>query len=161
MRPRLLLAVATSLVLGLVGVAVATHVPQVDPATVPTGFVATHNHVAEVPEASFRRIAGAPGGLDTHVQHVRLTAGTDTGWHTHPGPAVVSVVKGELRYEDACRRATYGPGTGFVDAGFGHVHHAIAGSDGAEFYVTYLLPHGAPQHFIPAEGETRCHDDDD
>jgi hypothetical protein len=93
MRPRLLLAVATSLVLGLVGVAVATHVPQVDPATVPTGFLATHNHVADVPEASFRRIAGAPGGFDTHVQHVRLTAGTDTGWHTHPGPAVVSVVK--------------------------------------------------------------------
>jgi quercetin dioxygenase-like cupin family protein len=133
-------------------------VPQVDPATVPTGFLATHNNVADVPEKPLRRIARAPGGFDTHVQHVRLTAGTDTGWHTHPGPAIVSVVAGELTYEDACKRATYRPGTGFVDQGFGHVHHAIAGPDGADFYVTYLLPHGSPQHLIPAERQTRCHD---
>lgn len=161
MRPRLLLAVATLPVLDLVGVALATHVPQVDPATVATGFLATHNNVADIPEASFPADRSRAGRFDTHVQHVRLTAGTDTGWHTHPGPAVVSVVKGELTYEDACRRATYRRGTGFVDAGFGHVHHAIAGPDGAEFYVTYLLPHGAPQHFIAAERETRCHDGDD
>jgi quercetin dioxygenase-like cupin family protein len=158
MKPRLLLAVATFVVLGAVGVAVASHVPQVDPATVPTGFLATHSEVADVPQGPLRRLARAPGGIDTFVQHVRLTAGTDTGWHTHPGPAVVHVVGGALTYEDACKRKTYEPGTGFIDEGFGHVHHAIAGPQGADFYVTYLLPHGSPEHFVPAERQTACHD---
>ncbi len=87
--------------LSAAGVAVATHVPQVDPGIVPTGFLATHNHVADVPGKPLRRIARARDGMDVFVQHVRLAAGTDTGWHTHPGPAIVTVVAGALTYEDA------------------------------------------------------------
>jgi quercetin dioxygenase-like cupin family protein len=160
MRLRLLAAVAAA-VLGGVSVAIAAHVPQVDPATVPTGFLATHNNAADVPQGSLRRIARARGGIDTFVQHVRLTAGADTGWHTHPGPGVVSVVGGALTYEDSCIRATYGPGTGFVDQGFGHVHHAIAGPEGADFYVTLLAPHGSPSQTIATEPPGACPDDDD
>lgn len=173
MRLKSVAAVAAAVSLGGAGVAVATHVPQVDPGTVPTGFLATHNQVADVPREPLRRIARARDGMDVFVQHVRLTAGTDTGWHTHPGPAIVTVVKGALTYEDACRRQTYGPagpgqpGTGFVDSGFGHVHHAIAGPEGADFYVTYLLPHGSTQHLIPSQPPGPCRnrdrdrDDDD
>jgi hypothetical protein len=170
MRLRSVAAAAAVVSVGAAGVAVATHVPQVDPGTVPTGFLATHNHVAEVPGKPLRRIVRERGGMDVFVQHVRLTPGTDTGWHTHPGPAIVTVVAGALTYEDACTRATYGPagpgqpGTGFVDSGFGHVHHAIAGPQGADFYVTYLLPHGSPQHVIAAQPPGACHDrhhDDD
>jgi quercetin dioxygenase-like cupin family protein len=160
MRLRLLAAVAAA-VLGAVGVAVAAHVQQVDPATVPTGFLAAHNNAADVPSEPLRRIARAHGGIDTFVQHVRLTAGVDTGWHTHPGPAVVSIVAGALTYEDACTRATYGPGTGFVDHGFGHVHHAIAGPEGADFYVTYLAPHGSPSQTIAAQPPGACPNDGD
>jgi quercetin dioxygenase-like cupin family protein len=163
MRLRSLAAVAALAALAVIGVAVAAHVPQVDPTTVPTGFLVTHNQVADVPSKPLRRIARAEGGMDVFVQHVRLPAGFDTGWHTHPGPAIVTVVGGALTYEDACKRATYGPGTGFVDSGFGHVHHAIAGQAGADFYVTYLLPHGSTQHLIatPPPGPCRKHGDDD
>jgi hypothetical protein len=167
MRLKSVAAAVAVVSLGAAGVAVATHVPQVDPATVPTGFLATHNQVADVPRAPLRRIARVRGGMDVHVQHVRLAPGTDTGWHTHPGPAIVTVVSGALTYEDACKRATYGPagpaqpGSGFVDAGFGHVHHAIAGPEGADFYVTYLLPHGSPTHVIPTQPPGRCRDEDD
>ncbi|MGH2968702.1 MAG: cupin domain-containing protein [Solirubrobacteraceae bacterium] len=167
MRARSVAAVAALVSLSAAGVAVATHVPQVDPGTVPTGFLAAHNHVADVPAKPLRRIARAQGGMDVFVQHVRLAAGTDTGWHTHPGPAVVTVVAGALTYEDACTRVTHGPagpgqpGTGFVDSGFGHVHHAIAGPQGADFYVTYLLPHGSPHHVIPAQPPGACHQDDE
>ena len=163
MRLRSVAAVAASVSLGAAGIAVADHVSEVDPASVPTGFLATHNHVADVPRAPLRRIARGRDGMDVFVQHVRLTAGTDTGFHTHPGPAIVTVVKGALTYEDACKRVTYEKGTGFVDRGFGHVHHAVAGPDGAEFYVTYLLPHGSLQHVIAAEPPGRCrnkHQDD-
>jgi hypothetical protein len=164
MRRRSIAGAATIVSLAAAGVAVATHVPQVDPGTVPTGFLATHNHVADVPGKPLRRIARARDGMDVSVQHVRLTAGTDTGWHTHPGPAIVTVVKGALTYEDACTRVTYGPagpdepGTGFVDSGFGHVHHAIAGPQGADFYVTYLLPHGSQQQAIPMPPPGPCDD---
>jgi quercetin dioxygenase-like cupin family protein len=136
-------------------VALASHVTQVDPATVPTGFVAAHNSIGDVPVGPFRRAVKRNGG-DFFVQHVRLGANAPTGWHTHPGPAFVMVVKGALTYEDACIRQTYGPGQGFVDRGFGHVHRAIAGPDGVDFYVVYVLPPGSATHVIAADPPANC-----
>ena len=136
-------------------VAFAAHVTPVDPATVPTGFLAAHNAIADVPVGPFAR-AVKPGGGEFSVQHVRLGANEATGWHTHPGPAVVTVARGTLTYEDACRRATYGPGEGFVDRGFGHTHRAIAGPEGVDFYVTYVLPPGSATHVLPAQQPSSC-----
>jgi hypothetical protein len=94
------------------------------------------------------------------VQHVRLGPNAPTGWHTHPGPALVTVVKGDLTYEDAkastCNRVMYAAGEGFVDRGFGHVHRAIAGAAGVDFYVVYLLPPGTATHVIPASAPAEC-----
>jgi len=152
MRVKVVFALAVVTALAGAGAAIANHVAQVDPATVPTGFLAAHNSIADVPVEALVRAAN-PDGADVLVQHVRLPANVSTGWHTHPGPALVAVVKGSLTYEDAkantCRDATYGPGTGFVDRGFGHVHRAIAGPDGVDFYVTYILPPGSETHVIP------------
>ena len=140
-------------------VALAAHVPQVDPATVPTGFLAAHNSIGDIPVSSIAR-AVKPDGADVFVQHVRLGANAPTGWHTHPGPAIVTVVSGALTYEDAfaneCRRATYAAGEGFVDRGFGHVHRALAGPSGADFYVVYFLPPGTPTHVIPTSPSPEC-----
>ena len=135
--------------------ALASHVTQVDPAQVPTGFLAAHNSIRDVPVGPFRRAVKRNGG-DFFVQHVRLGANAPTGWHTHPGPAFVTVVKGSLVYEDACRRATYVPGQGFVDRGFGHVHRAIAGADGVDFYVVYVLPPGSETHVTPTDPPGEC-----
>jgi quercetin dioxygenase-like cupin family protein len=148
-------AFAATAILTGAAVALASHVPQVDPATVPTGFLAAHNSIADVPIGPFKR-AVKRDGADFFVQHVRLGANAPTGWHTHPGPAFVQVVKGALTYEDACARATYGPGQGFVDRGFGHVHRAIAGNDGVDFYVVYVLPPGSATHVIAADPPSGC-----
>jgi hypothetical protein len=142
------------------GGALAGHVTQVDPATVPTGFLAAHNVIRDVPVSALAR-AVTPDGADVLVQHVRLGPNAPTGWHTHPGPALVTVVKGSLIYEDAaapnhCRRLAYGPGQGFVDRGFGHVHRAIAGPDGVDFYVVYLLPRGSETHVVPTSAPSEC-----
>ena len=159
MRKRSLLALAAVAASVGVGVAAASHVPQVDPASVPTGFLAAHNSIRDVP-VSARARAAAAGGADVFVQHVRLGAGAATGWHTHPGPALVEVVRGSLTYEDAeanqCRRVVYGEGSGFVDRGFGHVHRAVAGSVGVDFYVVYVLPPGSTTHVIPAAAPAAC-----
>lgn len=136
-------------------VALGAHVTQVDPATVPTGFLAAHNSIADVPVGPFKR-AVKRNGADFFVQHVRLGANAPTGWHTHPGPAFVQVVKGALVYEDACTRATYGSGQGFADRGFGHVHRAISGPDGVDFYVVYVLPPGSATHVVPTDPPSGC-----
>lgn len=72
----------------------------------------------------------------------------------------MTVVRGSLTYQDAkanrCNNVTYVAGEGFVDRGFGHVHRAIAGADGVDFYVVYLLPPGTPTHVIPADAPAEC-----
>lgn len=139
--------------------ALAAHVSQVDPATVPTGFLAAHNSVADIPVSALARAVN-PDGSDVFVQHVRLGPNAPTGWHTHPGPAIVTVVAGALTYEDAfateCRRIVYPAGQGFTDRGFGHVHRAVAGPAGVDFYVTYFLPPGSPTHVIGANAPPEC-----
>jgi hypothetical protein len=161
MRSKWPIALAAITAVMSTGVAVASHVTQVDPATVPTGFLAAHSSIDEVPLASLAR-AVTPDGADVFVQHVRLGANVATGWHTHPGPAIVSVVgeNSALTYEDAeansCKRVTYVGGQGFVDRGFGHVHRAVAGPGGADFYVTYLLPPGSENHVIGAPAPSEC-----
>ena len=152
-------ALAAIAVLTAVGGAAANHVTQVDPATVPTGFLAAHNEVRDVPIAALVR-AVAFGGTDVFIQHVRLGPNVTTGWHTHPGPAIVTVVKGSITYQEAeasgCGNATYTAGEGFVDRGFGHVHRATAGADGVDFYVVYLLPPGSSTHVVPASAPPGC-----
>jgi hypothetical protein len=153
---------AAFLVLG-VGGAVATHVPQVDPNTVPVGFLATHNDVDMFSVKNFRR-ATKRGDADVFVQHFSLAANGATPWHTHPGPVIVTVVSGTLNYQREeghgrkrrCETTPYTAGNGFLDPGFGHIHRAIAGSAGAHFYATYVLPTGSANHLIPTDPPSAC-----
>jgi quercetin dioxygenase-like cupin family protein len=159
MYSRRIAALAGVVVLAASGAALASHVTTVDPATVPTGFLAAHVAIGDVPVSALAR-AVTPDGTDLFIQHVRLGANVATGWHTHPGPALVAVAKGSVTYQDAeanaCENVTYVAGEGFVDRGFGHVHRAIAGADGVDFYVVYLLPPGSETHVIPASAPAEC-----
>jgi hypothetical protein len=141
------------------GVALATHVPQVDPATVPEGFLAAHNEVEGIRFSSIER-AVEDGKADVFIQHARLDPNAATPWHTRPGPVFVEVVQGSLTYEDAehgkCRRLKYKAGEGFFDRGGGHVHRAVAGAAGAHFYPVYVLPPGSETHVVPAESPEEC-----
>jgi Cupin domain len=65
---------------------------------------------------------------DTVVLTTTINPGGSTGWHSHPGPAFIVVTQGMLTVYDgndpACTPHVYGPGTGFFDPGFGHMHIA-------------------------------------
>lgn len=160
MRKQLVVLTAVTALTGI-GVAVAAHVAPVDPATVPTGFLAAHNDVGNFRVHTIVR-AVRNEQADVFVQHVRLGPNAATGWHTHPGPAIVTIVgeEGSLTYQDAhttqCRSETFTVGQGFVDPGFGHVHRAIAGPEGVDFYVTYILPSGSEGHVIPTPAPAEC-----
>jgi hypothetical protein len=159
MRIRWLLVGAAVIAALGTGTAIATHVPQIDPNTVPVGFLATHNDVANFRVNSFAR-AVRHHRADVMVQHAQLGANMATPWHTHPGPAIVTIVSGSLSYQDEhghrCRTVTYQQGHGFVDRGFGHVHRAIAGPTGAHFYVTYVVPSGSSTHIILRDPPRSC-----
>jgi hypothetical protein len=115
--------------------------------------------IEDVPVSSLAR-AVTPDGTEITIQHVRLGKDAATPWHTHPGPGIVSIVAGALTYEDAkansCRRQTFGAGEGFVDRGFGHVHRAVAGPDGADFYVVFVMPRGTANPTILTDPLAEC-----
>ena len=153
-RKLLMIAAITAVAGG--GVAVASHVTTLDPTTVPTGFFVAHSRVADVPPSAFAR-AYAADGAELTLQHIRLAPNQAIPWHTHPGPVFVLMAKGAFTYEYAhgskCISATYMTGQGFVDQGFGHVHQAKAGPEGAEIYAVYVLPPGSENHLIPITGD--------
>ena len=96
---------------------------------------------------------------DVVVLTTTIKPGGSTGWHSHPGPAFIVVVRGTLTVYDgndpACTPHRYGPGTGFLDPGFGHVHIARnEGSTPVTVVQTYLdvPPGGSPRIDEPAPG---------
>jgi hypothetical protein len=133
--------------------AVAAH-PQVDPATVPTGFLTAHTTVNNIPVERIER-ALRSGRADLFIEHARLGRNQATAFHTHPGPAFVVVQKGSVRVEEAagdrCRRRSYGQGRGFVDGAGRRVHRLVAGASGADLYEVYLLPRRTGPHSAPAQ----------
>lgn len=155
---RLLAFVAVGLLLSF-GVAQAAHVAVIDPNTVPVGFLAAHSGIDNVPVNALAR-AVKPHGTEVSIQHIRLGANAATGWHTHPGPVIVTVVAGSFTFEDAahnkCQQVTYVAGEGFVDEGFGHVHRGVAGASGADLYAVFILPPGSENHLIPAPAPSEC-----
>ena len=142
------------------GAAIASHVPEIDPTTVPTGFFVAHNNVADVPVSAIARAAAANGGADVFVQHLRFPPNQAFQWHSHPGPVFIMVQSGSLTYQDTasntCRDRTYTAGRGLVDPGFGHVHRVIAGPSGAEAYFFFILPPGSETHIISAPAPEEC-----
>lgn len=81
------------------------------------------------------------------VVRARWEPGGNTGWHLHPGVALVNVTEGEIEIVDEdCSNRTYGAGEAFLDPG-NHAHSGINTSDSepAEAYVTFLgIPEGSP-----------------
>lgn len=72
-----------------------------------------------------------------------------SGWHTHPGPVIVTITQGELELinERDCVVRTYTAGEAFLDPGQGNIHIASNPSETecAMAYATFLgVPDGAP-----------------
>ena len=86
-------------------------------------------------------------GLHVFDQELTIAPLGHTGWHTHPGPVLVTVKSGTFRYQHAdCTFTDYTAGQSIVDPGAGHIHVGRNPSStiALELSVTYLLPPGAP-----------------
>ena len=80
---------------------------------------------------------------ETVIQQVVIAPGGHTGWHSHPGPAVVLIKSGQMSFYDSddptCTVRTYSAGQAFIDSGQGHVHIARnEGTTNVELWATYF-----------------------
>jgi quercetin dioxygenase-like cupin family protein len=95
------------------------------------------------------RNSSSPG--DVVVQKFVLAPGGQSGWHFHPGPAVVTVQSGVLTLDqDDCSATTYAGGKVAVEPT--DVVHRVRnlGATDLEFWVTFLdIPVGSPQRLEP------------
>lgn len=94
---------------------------------------------------------------DVVMARITVQPGGSFGWHTHHGPAIVSLAAGELSivHADDCSAQLYTAGQAFVDPGQGHVHVGFnAGTVETVAYVTFLDVPAGQGPTIPAQGPT-------
>jgi quercetin dioxygenase-like cupin family protein len=86
------------------------------------------------------------GISDVYVVHNTIVPGGHTGWHSHPGPSIVSVVSGQAtEYRDDDPDGVVHPaGTAFVDEGGDHAHMVVnEGSTDLVLVAFQIIPAGA------------------
>jgi quercetin dioxygenase-like cupin family protein len=153
---RLAIVVAIAALAVPAGVAVATPPKGVTPTLLGRGTF-TERVKVNTPniKAKFKRPS------DFTVLELVVDPGGTTGWHSHPGPALVIIKEGTFTLYDAddrkCRPHRYRAGQAFVDQGGGHVHigrnetrHPV------KLLVTFIVPKGAaPTIDAPRPGNCR------
>ncbi len=98
------------------------------------------------------------GLSDVYVTRNAIAVGGHSGWHTHPGPSLITVTEGWIMAYDGddptCTPTRYDIGEGFVDHGDGHVH-LLRNESGApaETVAVQILPQGSTRRIdSPAPG---------
>lgn len=132
--------------------------------------VASGVHLTALSHATFGSSVHADGaGVDfrTHgrtqalVTSIMIDPHGTFGWHSHPGPVLVTVAKGTLAEFHVeghrCPRTTVTAGDAFVESG-GVVHLARnAGSTPVELNATFLARPGVTEFLIPKQRPAVCH----
>jgi len=88
------------------------------------------------------------GVSDIYVVLNTLVPGGHTGWHSHPGPSIISVVSGQATEyrDDDPDGVVHLAGTAFVDEGGDHAHLVVNEGDTDLVLVAFqILPLGAPR----------------
>jgi quercetin dioxygenase-like cupin family protein len=89
------------------------------------------------------------GLTDVYVTEITIVPGGHGGWHSHPGPSIITVKSGEATFYDECDDPTvpqlYPAGTGFVeDAGCVHLL-SNEGDVDLKVIVVQIVPFGMPR----------------
>jgi quercetin dioxygenase-like cupin family protein len=100
------------------------------------------------------------GDSDVYVTRHTFQPGQHTGWHTHPGPSLITVVAGELTVYESdspnCTPVVYHTGESFTDIGCGDVHLVRnEGTVPAMDVAVQIIPAGAPRR-IDADQPAAC-----
>ena len=110
------------------------------------------------PEPLWSAALKTRGDTDIYVVDNKFAPGSDTGWHSHPGPSLVFVVAGTVTNYSSegrgCPPHVYGAGSSFIDTG-GKDSHLLRnqGTVPAETIAVQLLPTGSTRRIdepVPA-----------
>src|SRR5437016_10221767 len=90
------------------------------------------------------------GDSDVYIVQNTFPVGAHTGWHTHPGPSLVTVTAGTITAYEAddptCTPHVYHAGDSFTDLGCGDVHLLRnEGTDQAVTLAVQVIPAGQPR----------------
>lgn len=120
-------------------------------ATPPSLFTATPIARGTL-EGNFKIMLSGPG--DAAIVQVTQDLGGHSGWHAHPGPAIVIVKSGEVTIQQAedCSSRTYSTGQVAVEPSR-HVHIARnTGTTTLELWIMFLdVPVGGPTRIDAAD----------
>ena len=99
------------------------------------------------------------GDSDVYITRHTFQPGQHTGWHTHPGPSLITVVAGELTVYEAdspnCTPIVYHTGESFTDVGCGDIHLVRnEGSVTAMDVAVQIVPAGAPRRIDANQPDT-------
>jgi quercetin dioxygenase-like cupin family protein len=85
------------------------------------------------------------GATDFYVQHIVVAPGGYSGWHTHPGLLIGTVVSGSIDfYDENCQKRSFTAGQVFTENT--EVHAIInTGTVDADLSIAYLIKHGMPR----------------
>ena len=105
-------------------------------------------------EVDFQAISRT--AMDVVVRRHAYAPGGYTGWHSHPGPVLITVTKGELTFYEydagECKKVVLTAGEvfkpGYVDSGRGHFVRNESGPDAED--VSVIM---APTEQRPFRGE--------
>jgi hypothetical protein len=89
----------------------------------------------------------AKSGFDLAVQSITFQPGSQSGWHSHPGPVFIQVVSGTMTFYESsdptCTPVVRTAGQGFLDLGEdAHIARNETGQVAVNV-VTYFAPPGA------------------
>ena len=127
-RPSVLITLAAALALlalaAFVGIANAEPPSGVTPTLLARGtYDAFKVRSARKGPIDFKAEAKAP--TDIVVRRHDYAPGSKTGWHSHPGPVLITVTQGQVtfyEYDDpTCTPHVVRAGEGYVDTGRGHI----------------------------------------
>mgnify|MGYP003294522825 CR=1 FL=1 len=145
-RNRTAMSARKTFALAILGV-VAAVVAGAALATPPLFFTGTPIARGTTPGHFKIKLQDSSSPADAAIVLVTQGVGGHSGWHAHPGPAVVIVKSGELTIQQAkdCSSTTYTAGQVAVEPA-GHVHIARnTGTTTLELWITFLdVPVGAP-----------------
>jgi quercetin dioxygenase-like cupin family protein len=100
------------------------------------------------------------GDSDVYIVKSTFPVGAHTGWHTHPGPSLITVTAGQLTVYEAddptCTSHVYSAGESFTDLGCGDIHLVRnEGSVVAVDFAVQIIPAGAPRR-LEADQPANC-----
>jgi hypothetical protein len=82
--------------------------------------------------------------VDVVVRKHDYAVGSNTGWHSHPGPVLITVTEGTLTYylydDPTCTPHVVTKGSGFVDDGRGHIVRNESGQPAQDVSVIIAPP---------------------